>query len=288
MKLIQFSVPSPRDKSVYVQEDKLSNFYPYFHKHEEYQLMWIVQGEGTLFLSDNFHTFQTNDIFLLGPNQPHVFKKNDNTVDSASVETVSIFFNLNGGLSSLMNMPELRDIFSFILSNSHGFKVPQAYTTRIKRRISLLRKAESMNQLLSFVYLLKELSLVANELKPLSLATVLAKEEGFLRINDVCRYIKENFRRSITLEEAADHANLTPQAFCRYFKKHTGLTFVSYVNELRIQEACTLITAQRYESIGLVAYNSGFNSITNFNRVFRSITGCSPKEYFAQYRNKVL
>lgn len=288
MKLIQFNVPSPKDKSVYVQEEKLSNFYPYFHKHEEYQLMWIVKGEGTLFLWDRFHTFQENDIFLLGPNQPHVFKKNENTTDSTNVESVSIFFNLNGGLSSLINMPELRDIFSFILQNSHGFKVPHAYTSRIKRRISLLKDAESMNQLMSFFVLLKELSLVADELKPLSVARVFAKESGYLRINDVCRFIKDNFRRSLTLEEAADHANLTPQAFCRYFKKHTGLTFVSYLNELRIQEACTLITAQRYESIGLVAYNSGFNSITNFNRVFRTITGYSPKEYLVRYRNTVL
>src|SRR5690606_21320752 len=172
MKLIQFNVPSPKDKSVYVQEDKLSNFYPYFHKHEEYQLMWIVKGEGTLFLLDSFHTFGTNDIFLLGPNQPHVFKKKDDSVDMTNVETVSIFFNLNGGLSSLMNMPELKEIFSFILSNSHGFKVPQAYTRRVKRRITLLKAAQSMNQLMSFVYLLKELSLVSDELKPLSVTTV--------------------------------------------------------------------------------------------------------------------
>jgi AraC-like DNA-binding protein len=287
MKMIQFNVPSPKDKSVYVQEDKLSDFYPYFHKHEEYQFMWIVKGEGTLFLADSFHPFRADDIFLLGPNQPHVFKRNADDLEHLEVESVSIFFNLKGSLSSLFNMPELGSILAFILQNTNGFKVPHAYTSRIKRRIGLLKNADMMDQLMSFVFLLKELSLVSHELKPLSVTTVLNKDDGFLRINDVCRYIKDNFRRSITLEEAADHANLTPQAFCRYFKKHTGLTFVSYLSELRIQEACKLITSQRYESIGLVAYNSGFNSITNFNRVFRSVTGFSPKEYYGRYKNNV-
>ncbi|MFD1771145.1 AraC family transcriptional regulator [Sphingobacterium suaedae] len=287
MKMIQFNVPAPKDKSVYVQEDRLTDFYPYFHKHEEYQFMWIVKGEGTLFLADSFHPFQTGDIFLLGPNQPHVFKKNANTVDQMEVECVSIFFNLKGSLSSLFHMPELAGILEFIVHNSNGFRVPHAYTSRIRRRIALLKKANMMDQLMSFIFLLKELSLVSTELKPLSVTTVFNKDDGFLRINEVCRYIKDNFRRNVTLEEAADHANLTPQAFCRYFKKHTGLTFVSYLNELRIQEACKLITSQRYESMGLVAYNSGFNSITNFNRVFRSVTGFSPKEYFSRYKNNV-
>lgn len=287
MKMIQFNVPAPKDKSVYVQEDRLTDFYPYFHKHEEYQFMWIVKGEGTLFLADSFHPFQAGDIFLLGPNQPHVFKKNANSLNDTEVESVSIFFHLKGSLSSLFHMPELSGILEFILHNTNGFKVPHAYTGRVRRRIALLKKASMMDQLVSFIFLLKELSLVARELKPLSIASVSGNDDGYLRIHEVCRYIKENFRRTITLEEAADHANLTPQAFCRYFKKHTGLTFVGYLNELRIQEACKLITAQRYESMGLVAYNSGFNSITNFNRVFRSITGFSPKEYYSRYKNNI-
>lgn len=286
MRMIQFNVPFPKDKSLYVQEDKLQDFYPYFHQHEEYQFMWVIRGRGTLFVSDSFHSFKEDDIFLLGSNQPHVFKR-DEMAGTCDVECVSIFFNLKGVLSSLSNMPELGELLAFVLRSANGFQVPEEYKARVKRRISVLRKSNMMERLISFFLLLKELSAVSEELKPLAVSSVPDKGEGTFRINEICRYVKDNFRRAVTLEEVADRASLTPQAFCRYFKKHTGLTFVSYINELRVQEACQLITSKRYESIGLVAYNSGFNSITNFNRVFRSVTGFSPKEYHKRYKNNV-
>ncbi|MBD1431240.1 helix-turn-helix transcriptional regulator [Sphingobacterium sp. DN00404] len=285
MRMIQFNVPFPKGKSVHVQEDKLTDFYPYFHQHEEYQFMWILRGRGTLFVADSFHTFEQDDIFLLGSNQPHVFKRDVN--DTEAVECVSVFFNVNAVFSNLSYMPELSELSTFLACSSNGFKVPEEYKSRVRRRIAVLKKLDTMERLIGFLMLLKELNAVSANLKPLSVGGLREWENGTLRIHDICRYVKENFKRNISLEEVASHANLTPQAFCRYFKKHTGLTFVSYMNELRIQEACELITSERYESIGLVAYNSGFNSITNFNRVFRTVTGFSPKEYYGRYKNNV-
>lgn len=80
---------------------------------------------------------------------------------------------------------------------------------------------------------------------------------------------------------------MTPQAFCRYFKKHTGHTFVSFLNSMRINEACKKLTENSDESISVVAYKCGFTSITNFNRVFKSVMGNSPRGYLDNYLNKV-
>jgi AraC-like DNA-binding protein len=91
------------------------------------------------------------------------------------------------------------------------------------------------------------------------------------------------YDKPITLEDVAKQAHMTPQAFCRYFKKHTLHTFVSFLNEVRINEACKKLTDGNYDSIATVAYNCGFNSITNFNRVFKSVTKKSPSEYVNSY-----
>jgi len=91
------------------------------------------------------------------------------------------------------------------------------------------------------------------------------------------------YDKPITLEDVAKQAHMTPQAFCRYFKKHTLHTFVSFLNEVRINEACKKLTDGNYDSIATVAYNCGFNSITNFNRVFKSVTRKSPSEYVDSY-----
>ena len=93
----------------------------------------------------------------------------------------------------------------------------------------------------------------------------------------------QQFDKPITLEDVARQAHMTPQAFCRYFKRHTLHTFVSFLNKVRINEACKRLTDGRYDSIATVAYNCGFNSITNFNRVFKTVTGKSPSEYIESY-----
>ncbi|ULT41053.1 AraC family transcriptional regulator [Niabella defluvii] len=97
-------------------------------------------------------------------------------------------------------------------------------------------------------------------------------------------YIMQHYHSDIPLENVAAVSHMTPQAFCRYFKKQTGHTFVGFLNEVRINEACKKLTAADFESVSTVAYTSGFNSITNFNRVFKSVTGKSPLEYLKEYR----
>ena len=76
MKALQFTLPVTYDKSVIVQEEQLPHFYPYLHRHNEAQLTWIQEGEGTLVAGTSMHSFSAGDIFLLGANQPHLFKSN--------------------------------------------------------------------------------------------------------------------------------------------------------------------------------------------------------------------
>src|SRR3546814_12932501 len=92
-----------------------------------------------------------------------------------------------------------------------------------------------------------------------------------MRMGNIYNYVLQRYQNTLTLEEVAAEAHLTPQAFCRYFKKHTGITFVTFLNEMRINQACKRLTSGEFDSIATVAYNCGFNSITNFNRVFKGI-----------------
>lgn len=283
MKPIQYQVPIPKDRTVFIQEDLLDKFYPYMHCHEEHQLIWIKEGTGQLLVDDNVHHFERGDIFLLGSNQAHVFR---NDFMDGFVQSVSVFFNLKGTLSGILNMPELSMLLDFIDKNRRGFKVPKIHLAQIGRRIESLKSSDSLGQLVSFFYLLKSLNRLSFKLKPLSgLTTLDIGASGSFRITALCDFLEKNYKEDIGLNEIAGKANLTPHAFCRYFKKSTGKTFVSYLNELRVREACRLLARQDYDCISRVAYSSGFNSVTNFNRVFRSILGLSPKMYMANYRN---
>ena len=100
----------------------------------------------------------------------------------------------------------------------------------------------------------------------------------------IYEYIDAEYHNKPDVNVVAEKVNLTTPAFCRYFKKHTGRKFISFLNEVRINEACkNLVSGKKADCISGVAYNAGFNSITNFNRVFKSVVGSSPKDYVNTY-----
>jgi transcriptional regulator GlxA family with amidase domain len=84
------------------------------------------------------------------------------------------------------------------------------------------------------------------------------------RIASVYNYIMHNYSSALTLDEVARLAHLTPNAFCRYFKKHTRTTFIAFVNKVRVNEACKMLVNGSLNNIADVAYSCGFSSITNF------------------------
>ena len=88
----------------------------------------------------------------------------------------------------------------------------------------------------------------------------------------------QHYRRPIALAEVAQLANMTEKAFCRFFKKSTQKTLIQFITELRISHACKLLLTEEF-SIGEICFASGFGNLSNFNRVFKRVTGQTPKAY---------
>lgn len=291
MKVLQFTIPVPLDKSIIVQKDVLPHFYPHLHRHQEVQLTWIQKGEGTLVADNNMHAFRSNEIYWVGANQPHIFKNEPSYFLPKSKKKIvawMFFFNPNGALSAFFNLPELKLLKNFVHQHQSGFKLPPQHVTEISNKMLRIAQTSGADQLMHFVDLLKLLS-GYSELVPLSSGnkTPMFSEHEGIRIGNIYNYIMQQYDKPITLEDAARQAHMTPQAFCRFFKKHTLHTFVSFLNEVRINEACKKLTDGAYDNIATVAYTCGFNSITNFNRVFKGVTGQSPSDYVNSYFQNV-
>lgn len=284
MKPLQFTIPVTPDKSVLVQEDKIPQFYPYLHRHKEAQLIWVKKGNGTLIVDNNFYDFSSGDIFLIAPQQSHVFKSHT----EEDIHTLSIFYDPDGTLSALLNLPELRPFNNFLKEYQGGFKVPENSTDFVSKRMLKIQNSSHSNQIIHFMHLLQSFCRMDPKPSPLSAYNngLISEGEG-LRMSKIYNYVLKNYQKQLTLDDVASAAHLTPQAFCRYFKKHTGITFVAFLNELRVNEACKNLTSGKFDNISSVAYNCGFNSIANFNRVFKHIAGTSPKEYLSKYIHNI-
>jgi AraC-like DNA-binding protein len=291
MKVLQFTIPVAHDKTIIVQKDVLPYFYPYLHRHQEIQLIWIMKGDGTLVAENNMHAFRTNDIFWLSANQPHVFKSEPSYFFPKSKKKVTalvIFFNPNGQLAPFFDLPEIKNIRNFIEQNKCGFKIPAGLDTEISTLMLRIYLSKGIDQLTHFLEMLKHI-VRYKQPEPLSYNTPVhsySEHEG-IRIGNIYNYVMQNYATQITLDDVARQTHMTKQAFCRYFKKHTLHTFLSFLNQVRINEACKKLTDGTYDCIATVAYNCGFNSIANFNRVFKSNTGKSPSEYIDSYFQNV-
>ena len=104
----------------------------------------------------------------------------------------------------------------------------------------------------------------------------------FERFDKVYQYMTKNFMNPIRLEEVASLVGLTPNAFCRYFRKRTKKTFVQYLNDIRIGHAKKLLIEGRMK-ISTLSVESGFNNLSNFIEQFKRSTKMSPSEYQKMY-----
>lgn len=95
----------------------------------------------------------------------------------------------------------------------------------------------------------------------------------------IASYIKTNFNENITLDSLANQFNISKFTISREFKNIIGLSFVDYTNGVRIQQAQNLLENNFSKNITEIAFQSGFNSLTQFERVFKKIVGFTPSEY---------
>lgn len=290
MKVVKFTIPVARDNYLHVQEDKLPHFYRYLHRHNEIQLVWVKKGEGTLIAGNRMVPFKPGGIFLIGANQPHLFKSNPEYFEEKSrlqIHSLNIFFDPDVLFNDLLRFPEMSAIKRFIESSSHGLQIPEKNKKQIAEFILKIKKTAQGYRLAAFIEMLQYMAGIKQSipLSTKSYSAPITDHEG-LRINDIYQYTMDNYSEDISLEEIAAIVHLTPQSFCRYFKKHTLKTYTAFLNEVRINEACKKLIHNDFSNISGIAYQTGFNNVVTFNRVFKSIIGKSPREYFKEYKNK--
>lgn len=103
------------------------------------------------------------------------------------------------------------------------------------------------------------------------------------RMNTIFNFVQRNFKRSISLDEVADLANMTVPSFCRFFKRKSGKNFTRFVNEYRLVHASKLLSEET-SSISQVCLECGFNNFSHFNKEFKHFTGKSPSAYRNELR----
>jgi AraC-like DNA-binding protein len=291
MKVVQFTIPVAGEHSVIIQEDIQAWFYEHLHRHPEAQITWVIKGEGTLIAGNYMQRFKPGDIYVLGGNQPHVFKSDPAYFDKRKkkeIHSLTLFFNPKGLFKNVLELPEMKSVAKFLDQSMHGLQAHVLHEDILAAGIREVKNKSNAQRLAAFIELLQ---LMASLKKWKNLSTEgidhpISDSEG-LRMNDIYQFTMNNYTEDITLRRISEVAHLTPQAFCRYFKKHTLKTYVNFLNEVRVSEACKKLMSPDYESVTAVAYQTGFGNAVTFNRVFKKVTGKSPRQYSKEYNQNI-
>ncbi|MFT4751961.1 MAG: AraC-like DNA-binding protein [Neolewinella sp.] len=260
----------------YADPKARANKTPNWHYHPELELVYVRGGHGRRHVGSHVSHYTDGELVLIGSNLPH-WGFTDRFTGNKS-ETV-IQFLTDFPSADFLNLPEMRNVSNLFDRARNGLSF-SGYTRKvIGARMEGLIDQSSLKRMLGLVDILQELA-VSEEVEHLNadgfhlqIAT-----HGYDRFNDIQQFISENFRRDIPLTEVALVASMTVPSFCRYFKKVTGNTFINYLTNFRIVYACKLL-GDDHSAIAEVAYDSGFNSQSQFNRAFRKFIGRTPSEY---------
>ena len=266
MKVLPFKIPKPEQNAIVFQIDHDEIFYDKLHQHEEIQLSLIVEGEGTLIVGDTINHYTKGDILVIGSNLPHVFKSDVNA--SKVSHMLTLFFSKSSFGNAFFEFEELKELEAFFKRSKHGFKVTSKQKA-IKDLFFQLEKASKFNRFLILFQLLK-LASTANykSLSSYVYDKKITDNEG-KRMRNVFEFTMNHFNSEITLDTISEVANMTNNAFCKYFKKRTNKTYFTFLNELRIEYACKLLVSNKESNIAEIAELSGFNNLSNFNRQFQ-------------------
>lgn len=282
MEPICFRVPRQAEQTLKVEYWELPFFYRPYHFHKECQLSYILNSTGALYISNSCVSFKKGDMFLLGKNLPHVFKSENNSdVENQGdnpARAISVFFDLDQFEGLFNDMPEARNVLNLLRHSQYGIKTSVEDASLLDKWMRSIRDSSGFDQVLSMI---KTLGLFAeqktiNYISPNSLP-IKDPLDG-KRMDQIFDFIQGNFQRPIALEDVAAQINMTPSAFCRFFKKKTQKTFTNFLIETRIAKACKLLIQNDF-TVSETCFESGYNSTSNFHRHFRRITGLSPNEY---------
>jgi AraC-like DNA-binding protein len=276
MKVFPFKITKTGAESIIYQEDRELMFYNKLHQHEETQISYIEKGEGTLLVGDTITQYQKGDILVIGSNLPHVFRSDTNSEESSVM--ISLFFTNNSFGKDFFELPTFKTIQPFFENCKNGFIIKDSP----KKIIKCFKKNKTENELDRFIIFLETIkNLNQADKTPLSsyiYEKKITDNEG-KRMQNVFEYVMNNYQKNISLEEIASIANMTKNAFCRYFRVRTNKSFFQFLIEIRIEHAGKLLSKKNELSVLEIAELCGFNNISNFNRKFKEIKNSSPLQY---------
>ncbi|HEY0297889.1 MAG TPA: AraC family transcriptional regulator [Arachidicoccus sp.] len=253
----------------------ISDFIWQYHYHPEYEIVYVKEGSGTRHVGNHLSRYHSGDLVLIGSNLPHsgfglhAADPHEEIVLQVRKEILPI------GLTEMEAVSLLLDRAKF------GIAFSQKTQTSIGNALNKMLSQSPVQKYLSMLEIFYELATAQDYLllnENIIQSSSINKHKA--RLQKIFTYVENSFAQEVDIEKVARIAGLSVPSFCNFFKKTTQITFTSFVNNYRIQQACMLL--QQDKTIAEVCFECGFNNVTYFNKVFKSVMAKTPTDFIRE------
>jgi AraC-like DNA-binding protein len=278
-------LPPDDQESFFAQAFEFPYFATPWHYHHELELVLVVDSHGKRFIGNTISDFNAGDLTFFGPKIPHLYKNPPEYYCGHPVlraRSIVIHFSEQSLGKDLLQLPQAKKLKQLFDRSRRGMDiVGEARTTVVEKMYRLLE----VKGLLRLIRLLDILNFLADT-KDYTYITepfVVGHNPGDAeRLERVFQYTRQNFHREIRLEELASLVFMTRTSFCRFFQERTKRSFFAYLTDLRLNQSSRMLI-ETDKSVADIAYNCGYNNLSNFNRHFKTKFTTSPKSYRQVY-----
>ena len=255
--------------------------YP-MHWHKAVEIVYPLENDYSIFVNTKEYYLKEKEILIISPGDLHyIHLKNCNGR--------RFFIQFDMSLFPSMQNDQLLKQFIFktrkICFEEHDHAKQQIYENAVK-----LANIDIKDMYAYHLFLLARISDIVFILLNYFKSTIddhgFEKDEEALnrritplsKLSNAFKFIEQNYNKDITLSDVSRACGYSDFYFSRIFKEATERNFNDFLNEYRLKKAESLL-ANPDISIAQAAYESGFNSLTTFSRVFKQVKGCKPSEY---------
>ncbi|MFW6007293.1 MAG: AraC family transcriptional regulator [Halanaerobiales bacterium] len=252
------------------------------HFHNTYELWYLLTGKSSAFVKDKINKLDRESILLIDKNTIHKILVKEKTIP----ERIVIEFK-EDFLNEKLTSENTKNLLQCFKKNIYTVNLPSDYRLLIENNLFEIVE-ENKKQDIYYNYcilnLLSEILIYLNRIiENTSLIESNSSDESEDIIVKILKYIKNNYQKELSLEHISNKFYISKYYFSRQFKENTGFTFTEYINHRRIMEAQKILKNSDI-NVTKIAYKVGYNSISQFYRMFKRVSDLPPLQYRKQYK----
>ena len=273
----------------YIAERHKTEFTYPLHRHREFELNFIEHGAGVRrIVGDSIETVGEYDLALIGAeNLEHVWE--NGICQSPDIREITIQFAPDFLGDKILEKNQFDSIRKMLKAADHGLSFPLDSIMRVYHYLdTLASEQDHFQQFLKFMSILNELSKGEYKILASSSFAHSSRNQESRRVTKVKQYINDHYAEDLRLDNMAALVGMSPSAFSRFFKMRTGKSLSDYILDIRLGYAARMLVDST-KNISEICYESGFNNLSNFNRIFKAKRGSTPRDFRALYKkNKII